>query len=189
VHNPALRRVVGILWDVGSFWPRAAHPLAPPSYGERAVPDLVERVTELTATTGSRVVLSGHSQGSVLAAAAVMQLPHEVAERVDLVTHGSPLRRLYARHFPAYIDRAVLLSVADAVGDRWKNFYRDTDPIGSWVLHPDDARAGGIRTAETDQTRGIDHRLLDPPTLDDPIDGHADYWSHADYESYVRTAR
>ena len=28
-RNPAQRRTVGIVWDLGTFWPRAAHPLAP----------------------------------------------------------------------------------------------------------------------------------------------------------------
>ena len=69
--SPALRRTVGILWDIGSFFPRAAHPLAPPSYGERAIPELAQRVTTLTATPTSRVVLSGHSQGSVMVVATV----------------------------------------------------------------------------------------------------------------------
>ena len=30
-RSPALRRSVGIAWDLGTFWPRAVHPLAPPS--------------------------------------------------------------------------------------------------------------------------------------------------------------
>ncbi|NDL57712.1 hypothetical protein [Phytoactinopolyspora mesophila] len=186
VHSPALRRVVGILWDVGSFWPRAAHPLAPPSYGERAVPDLVDRVKELAAAPGSSVLLSGHSQGSVLAAATVMQLPEEVAGRVDLITHGSPLRRLYCRHFPAYLDRSALHSVAGTVNYGWKNFYRDTDPIGSWVFRPDDGPPDDAH-APADRIGDIDHRLLDPPTLDDPIAGHADYWHDTAYASHVRS--
>ncbi len=48
------------------------------------------------------MILSGHSHGSVLAAAALLQLPAEVLPRVALLTHGSPLHRLYAQLFPAY---------------------------------------------------------------------------------------
>jgi hypothetical protein len=43
-RNPAIRRTVGIAWDLGTFWPRAVHPLAPPCYAERAIPDLMQRL-------------------------------------------------------------------------------------------------------------------------------------------------
>src|SRR5207244_1319883 len=71
-RNAGTRRVVGILWDLGTFWPRAAHPLAPPCYAERVVPELAIRTAWLSRQGG--VVLSGHSQGSVLVAATVLQL-------------------------------------------------------------------------------------------------------------------
>jgi hypothetical protein len=41
---PKTRKSVGILWDIGSFWPRDVHPLAPPCYAERAVPELAMRL-------------------------------------------------------------------------------------------------------------------------------------------------
>ena len=66
------RRRIGVLWDVGTFWPRAFHPLAPPSYAERAVPELQRRLWWLH-DNGGRVLLAAHSQGSVLAAAALLQ--------------------------------------------------------------------------------------------------------------------
>src|SRR4029450_8339016 len=62
--NGHLRRLVGILWDIGTFWPRAAHPLAPPCYAERTVPDLLIRMRPVHAS-GGLVRLSGHSQGRV----------------------------------------------------------------------------------------------------------------------------
>jgi hypothetical protein len=38
------RRSIGVLWDVGTFWPRASQPLAPPCYMERSVPETVNRL-------------------------------------------------------------------------------------------------------------------------------------------------
>ncbi|MEO3978349.1 hypothetical protein [Streptomyces sp. CAU 1734] len=132
-QDASARRTIGILWDVGTFWPRAAHPFAPPCYAERAVPDLTWRMCTWTEQTGGRLVISGHSQGSVLAAAAVWQLPAATRSRVALLTHGSPLERLYGRWFPGYFG-------PDALGELrselhcWRNLWRHTDPIGGPVL-------------------------------------------------------
>lgn len=174
-RNAGLRRTVGILWDVGSFWPRAAHPLAPPSYGERAVPDLADRVEELTAAPDGRVLLSGHSQGSVLVAAAVLVLPQEATRRVAVLTHGSPLRRLYAQLFPAYVGGLTLDAVQTSVAGRWRNLYRDTDPIGSWVLDPPPTPEGPTTVQR------VDRRLRDPRALGRDVRGHSDYWGDPGY--------
>ncbi|MFD0265642.1 hypothetical protein ACFVGY_03475 [Streptomyces sp. NPDC127106] len=136
-RDPAARRTIGVLWDVGTFWPRAAHPFAPPCYAERAVPDLTWRMTAWTGRTGGRLVISGHSQGSVLAAAAVWQLPPHARQRVALLTYGSPLRRLYGRWFPAYFGPGPLAALHGQV-DCWRNLWRATDPIGGPVS-PDPA--------------------------------------------------
>ncbi|WP_247594001.1 hypothetical protein [Streptomyces sp. S816] len=126
------RRTVGILWDVGTFWPRAAHPFAPPCYAERAVPDLTWRMATWTEATGGRLVLSGHSQGSVLAAAAAWQLTPATRARIALLTYGSPLERLYGRWFPAHFGPAALAGLHRDVAC-WHNLYRRTDPIGGPV--------------------------------------------------------
>ncbi|MET7475670.1 hypothetical protein ABZT17_15080 [Streptomyces sp. NPDC005648] len=169
--DASARRTVGILWDVGTFWPRAAHPFAPPCYAERAVPDLTWRMATWTRATAGRLVISGHSQGSVLAAAAAWQLEPSVRKRVALLTYGSPLERLYGRWFPAHFGPAALSSLHHEV-DCWRNLHRLTDPIGGPV------RLSGDCGPEVD--RGP---LKDPLAygrtarhpLPAPILGHSDY--------------
>ncbi|MET8360430.1 hypothetical protein [Micromonospora sp. NPDC005171] len=152
------RRYVGVLWDLGTFWPRAAHPFAPPCYAERAVPELAKRITYLV-EQGQGVLLAGHSHGSVLLAATVLQLPTRITERVALLTYGSPLGRLYSRLFPAYADEPALREIGERVGWRWINLWRDTDPIGGWIF-------ASHRPGETETLTGpaatVDRRLTDP---------------------------
>ncbi|MFB6816226.1 hypothetical protein ACFCV8_16975 [Streptomyces sp. NPDC056347] len=131
-RDASARRTIGILWDVGTFWPRAAHPFAPPCYAERAVPDLTSRMSGWTGLTRGRLVISGHSQGSVLAAAAVWQLPAHTRSRVALLTYGSPIERLYGRWFPAYFGTGPLHVLHRSV-HCWRNLWRATDPIGGRV--------------------------------------------------------
>jgi hypothetical protein len=210
--SPHTRRTLGIAWDLGSFWPRAAHPLSPPCYAERAVPDLVYRLQWLTRDPSrDRVVLSCHSQGTVLGAAAVLQLPAAVRARVGLVTYGSPLRRLYARYFPAYFGRTELVTMGlllnpDGLDDRaadgsrvgpiesvptadwrWRNLYRLTDPIGGWVVRPLPPDVVDV----TDHP-GVDQLCLDPMlerSDGDPaypvIRAHSDYFADPQYEAVV----
>ncbi|MFD5329350.1 hypothetical protein [Streptomyces sp. NPDC127092] len=170
--DASARRTIGILWDVGTFWPRAAHPFAPPCYAERAVPDLTWRMSSWTRRTGGRLVISGHSQGSVLAAAAVWQLPPATRGRVALLTYGSPLERLYGRWFPAYFGPESLRGLHRTV-HCWSNLYRATDPIG-----------GPVRVPAQDGRPAVDRaELLDPVAygrtrehpLPEPILGHSDY--------------
>ncbi|MGC4847284.1 hypothetical protein ACLQ3F_08605 [Micromonospora sp. DT15] len=163
-RTPWFRRYVGVLWDLGTFWPRSAHPFAPPCYAERAVPELTCRITHLV-DSGNAVVLTGHSHGSVLLAATVLQLPPRVTDRVGLLTHGSPLRRLYARLFPAYVSDEVIHEIADRVNWRWVNLWRDTDPIGGRVFPPQ-----GPDKAPTacDREATVDRRLRDPYAVTPP---------------------
>ncbi|MEU8083090.1 hypothetical protein AB0B57_05660 [Micromonospora sp. NPDC049101] len=156
------RRHVGILWDLGTFWPRAAHPFAPPSYADRAVPELADRITQLTERHAG-VVLCGHSHGSALLALAVLRLPPHTRRRVALLTYGSPLDRLYARLFPAYLNRGVLREVGERVGWRWLNLWRDTDPVGGWIFAAH--RPGDPPPDAADPASGVDRRLRDPRGL------------------------
>ena len=184
------RRQIGVLWDVAMFWPRAFHPLAPPAYAERAVPDLEERISRLTedrAAGGGRVLLMAHSQGTVLAAAALRHLASPnaaAAHRVGLVTYGAPLARLYRRAFPAYFGDALFAKLYDDVGApdaRWRNFHRRTDLIGGPVFTGPDAAHGDA-----------DQCLLDPDTSWyvprdplPPVRGHSGYMADPSMRSDV----
>ena len=138
--NSAKRKSIGAFWDVGTFWPRAVHPLAPPCYAERAVPEVVDRIRLLTGhlttnphdvaylhalaeqpdlerTSGLTVpsgplLLTGYSQGSVIVVAVIAQLPEHVLPDVALLTLACPARRLYGRAFPAYFGPAQLAELA-----------------------------------------------------------------------------
>ena len=133
-RDPSSPGALGVLWDVGTFWPRAAHPFAPPCYAERAVPDLTWRVRTLLDEAGpeGRVVVSGHSQGSVLTAAALFQLGHGARRQVTFLTYGSPLERIYGRWFPAYFGGHALDGLHHGLA-RWRNLWRSTDPVGGPV--------------------------------------------------------
>jgi hypothetical protein len=106
IRTAGKRKRIGFFWDVLTFWPRAGHPFAPRSYGERAVPELVTRVRRAVgadsggdddpalaqqaaegahlATTRaieeehSPVLLIGYSQGAPIATAAAMQLSSDL---------------------------------------------------------------------------------------------------------------
>ncbi|TMR95992.1 hypothetical protein [Nonomuraea basaltis] len=173
-----LRRTIGILWDVSTFWPRAVHPLAPPCYTERVIPELIARVGRLAGTDRDRVILSGHSQGSVIAAALVPQLNPRLRRRVRLLTHGSPLRRLYAAFFPAYFGTPGLTAVRDAVP--WYNLYRLSDPLGGPVFRRVDPLGAGPGAKRIDADP-VDRFCWDPlrPGPGQPLPEarwHSDYW-------------
>lgn len=195
-RDPVKRRSVGILWDLGTFWPRAVHPLAPPCYAERAIPDLMHRLRHLTAA--GHVLLSCHSQGSVLGAAVLLQAERAVSARTTLLTYGSPLARLYGRFFPAYFSPRALArlgelldsrpagpdpTAVDRSGWRWRNLHRPSDPIGGAVFVVHDLRFPRSVQPSAD-TGDVDRPLLDPafarPAGDPchpPIHGHSRYFA------------
>src|SRR5690606_29160966 len=88
-RSPSARRNVGMLWDITTFWPRSGHPFGPPCYAERVVPEITARVRWALAQQDHRVVvLSGHSQGSLICVAVMGRL-NGLAKRVRLLTYGS----------------------------------------------------------------------------------------------------
>ena len=105
--SESARKGVGVLWDLTTFWPRAAHPLAPPCYAERVVPELRTRLNwalRQSPLPGARprnlVVLSGHSQGSAIVTALLSRLSRAELSRIRVITYGSQIRALYGRIFP-----------------------------------------------------------------------------------------
>jgi hypothetical protein len=161
LRNPNTRRLVGIAWDVATFWPRSFHPLAPPSYAERSVPELEIRLRTLLAH--GAVIVAGHSQGAVVCAAALAQLddlPDEQRNRLSVVTYGNPTAYLYMRWFPHYVYDDLIHTVQGDSGLPWVNFYRHTDYIG---LKPLFGHVDGEEPAVAG-SRSRDEWLPDPPT-------------------------
>jgi pimeloyl-ACP methyl ester carboxylesterase len=190
-RNRQLRRAVAILWDVVTFWPRANHPLTPPSYGARTVWDVRLRLAALMEMADpTRVVLVAHSQGTVIAAATLLQASTE-REHYPLLTFGSPLRRLYAQNFPAYFGTEALgrLRIWQEANQQWINLWARTDPIGAWIF---DDQNTDLQTA---QTTDVDCRLLDVQPKDGPsglvpdpgapICGHSGFWTRQEYTAAV----
>ncbi|MCW2526444.1 MAG: hypothetical protein JWM76_1304 [Pseudonocardiales bacterium] len=190
-RDARIRRRIGLIWDVGTFWPRACHPFAPPCYAERSIPEVVGRIRNIvgdlrTSTDPvslsrehnfaadlreqhSPLLLTGYSQGTPIAVAVAAQLPLSALDRIALLTLAAPVRRLYGRTFPAYFGPACLevleerLTPGDADGTRWRNGVRRSDYIGGWALSPIEPGTG--------RAGAVDRELLDPPTLwtdDDP---------------------
>ena len=211
--DPAKRKTIGALWDVGTFWPRAVHPLAPPCYAERAVPEVVDRIRLLTGhettapddiaslhhqaalpdlerTRGLVVpagplLLTGYSQGSIIASAVIAQLPQEILPEIALLSLACPARRPYGRAFPAHFgprplaELAGLLDAAPGLpAGRWRNLRRKSDYFGSFVFGEpepslDDANLGAQ----------VDQLCLDPAVLvpdsnptPPPIHRHDQWW-------------
>jgi hypothetical protein len=176
-NDPTKRRTIGVLWDVGTFWPRSYHPLSPPCYTERAVPELQRRMWWLH-DNGGRVVLVAHSQGAVLATAALVQPGcRPGGDSPALVTFGSPVCKLYSWGFPAYFDHDLLQPLEPRGEGRlndWRNFYYPTDPIGGPV-------AGDLSRPDGSL---VDHGLLDPEECyyiygqaPPSPQGHSGYWA------------
>jgi hypothetical protein len=192
IRNQNTRRLIGTAWDVATFWPRGFHPLAPPSYAERAVPELAHRVRHLLAG-GNAVLVLGHSQGAMLVTATLAQLTDLYAassRRLSIVMYGNPVAHLYMRWFPRYVNRRLLTGLggaAEAPEDRpgvphLANFYRHTDPIGRRLDEPPAGPA-----ADRPPTR--DRWLPDPPTNRyRPLDGVPTVRGHA-HAGYVRQSQ
>lgn len=140
LQDRSVRRGVGILWDIGTFWPRWFHPFAPPTYSDRAVTYLTAELDQRLEDPDHRMLLALHSQGSIIGAAAILGMDEDKTQRVALLTHGSPWSRFYTEFCPAVFSSACLESLCDRLRDgadetriRWRNLYRTSDPIGGRI--------------------------------------------------------
>jgi hypothetical protein len=140
----------------------------------------------------SSIVLSAHSQGSLVIFAALLWLSPEHLERIGVLTYGSQLQVGYPRGFPAFIHIDLLKAVQEQLGCRWVNLYRETDPIAGPVLSwqrstitertepgaaaaplttsmrlGEDRRLTDFQNPATGRREsGHDWRVLDPPPVD-----------------------
>ncbi|SDF92333.1 hypothetical protein SAMN05216553_104196 [Lentzea fradiae] len=217
-RQPESGRRLGIIADIAQFWPREAHPIVPPCYALKVVPELVSRVQDHLRDHGTRVVLCGHSQGSLLVAVAAARLleelpPHD-RERIGLVTAGSQLQWAYPRAFPAVVPHASLAKLAGGLDGRWRALCRGTDPLGgavtTWRRQVFDGmllgagfRADGTEGALAPALRGPtgalvlggDHWLPDPQRGPFPgrrwrsgVSAHSDYTSDPEWDRAVAIA-
>lgn len=160
------RDVLERLADVAGFWRVCYHPLAGASYRPHVLRGILH---EINRSEAERIVIVGHSQGSVLAACVVnrweeagdgrtekyLHYPHEFR----LVTCGSPLSSLYGAFFPAHFDDDFFENTRTRSSQEWVNCWRSSDPIASRV------------------PANVNVWLEDPRTPETVARGHDDYWS------------
>lgn len=162
--STAIRDVLSRLGDVAGFWSPDIHPLAGTSYRPDVLSGIDIAVNKAE-NGDHPIVLVGHSQGSVVSAwyvavlgwsdwkalsdvdiAARFSLPvgteadrdivPAVSLRPSLITCGSPLDSLYATFFPQYFPPGFFeRTERNAAGHQWVNFWRQTDPIATPLLH------------------------------------------------------
>jgi hypothetical protein len=217
-RKPDSARRLGGLADLAAFWPRESHPVVPPCYALKVVPEVAARAAEYLTEPNTRVVLTGHSQGSAIVVAAAARLLDGLApadsQRLGIVLAGSPLQWAYPRAFPSVVSHDGLLELYGDLAGRWRTMSRGTDPIGggltTWHRQVFDGQliGAGFRTDGTSGALppavagpngalvlGGDHWLSDPER--GPFPGrrwaagvlrHDDYYSDPEWDRAVACA-
>ena len=196
------RTFASTLWDVFTFWPRRFSPLAVRPYSERAVPELQGRILHHTKNKKEPcpLVLAVHSQGSVLAFAALSPLSADQLQRVALVTYGCPVSSIYAMFFPAYFGPEEVIALRDKLPQLpgglagWRNFYRRTDPIGGPVFADTDTPENDAEVPDPFRGPATDLADTTPPRERDAapwlrVSGHSYYEQEPALKSWVKSVR
>jgi hypothetical protein len=133
------------------------------------------------------VLLSVHSQGTVLAVAALAALPD--VGGISVVSFGSPLSTLYARFFPLFFGREDDFARLEGELCSWHNYWRETDYVGQSVC--------GVRDGSClpDPSESDEEDLPIPEWLDEAprtpwtvLDGHSRYRSEEEVQKAVADA-
>ncbi|GAB3909558.1 hypothetical protein GCM10029964_111310 [Kibdelosporangium lantanae] len=218
VRKPETARSMGVMADLACFWPREAHPIVPPCYALKVIPELAERAATHLRDKNTRVVITGHSHGSLIATIAVARLmeslPLSDRERLGLVTAGSPMQWAYPRAFPGVVPHKALAELHGLLEGRWRALCRGTDPLGgpvtTWrrqvvaakligVGFRPDGTSGPLSPAELSPNGALvlggDHWLPDPAVQAVPglrwspgVRRHADYLGDAEWDHAVALA-
>lgn len=218
IRRPERARSLGVLADLACFWPRESHPVVPPCYALKVIPELTERAATHLADRRTRVVITGHSHGSLIAVVAVSRLmetlPPEDRERVGLVTAGSPLQWAYPRAFPSVVPHRALAELHGELDGRWRALCRGTDPLGgavtTWrrqvydskmigVGFRPDGSSGPLAQARVTESGalvlGSDHWLPDPQLRavaglrwSPGVRRHTDYYADPEWDEAVTIA-
>lgn len=196
------RTFASTLWDVFTFWPRRYSPLAVRPYSERAVPELQGRILHHTQDREDPcpLVLGVHSQGSVLAFAALSPMSAEQLQKVALVTYGCPVSTIYSMFFPAYFGAAEVVALRDKLSHPpddlvgWRNFYRRTDPIGGPVFSLTDTPQCDTELADPFPGPAADIGNDTPPLERDAppwlqVAGHSHYMQEPELKAWLRRVR
>jgi hypothetical protein len=200
-------RPIGVLWDMACAVPRAAHPLGPPCYGERVIPEVLARCqwwlmgegNQTTAPAPPRsVVLSAHSLGGVISVAAILGAPRPVGvndstldtpdyrygswmvPRIALITYGTQLRAYFGRFFPELFGPEIL-GVNPAPGAK----LFEPDPWSSdWADRPED-----LKTPDPPRPGSVRHLLSLKPDAPHGSVRWYSLWHLTDYLGFPVVAR
>lgn len=170
-------RPAGVLWDLMCFLPNAAHPLGPPCYAERVIPELGARIEEWLdpeggATSHRKVVISAHSLGGVLAVACLFarQAEHKELSNIGLMTYGCQLRAYFGRFFPELFGPAALGTPGSEGASLWA-----ADP---WQKQVDQDFSSTPGTAADNHPQSLANLLTTPP---DGVPRWINLWRRTDF--------